>query len=75
MPAMLGDSIDFYHFVPLSVALTLARGCGVNRRQNLLASFSRLFQLVRIKFDVVMRQFKLIILILLLGEIYVIKEK
>ena len=35
-------TIDFYHFVPLSLTLTLAGGHKVSTKQNLLASFSRM---------------------------------
>ena len=37
---MLIGTIDFYHFVPLLVALNLAWGHKVSRKQNLLVTFS-----------------------------------
>ena len=36
-------TIDFYHFIPLSLTLTLAGGRKVSTKQNLLASFSETF--------------------------------
>ena len=41
IPAMLIGTTDFYHIILLSVTLTLAWGCKVSTKQNLLASFSR----------------------------------
>ena len=38
--AMLTDTVDFYHFMHLSVTLTSAGGHKVGGKQNLLASFS-----------------------------------
>ena len=43
MPAMLVCTVDFYHFIPLSLTLTLPVGHNVNEKQNLLASFSPKF--------------------------------
>ena len=34
-------TIDFYHFIPLSVTLTLLGGHKVSAKENLLALFSR----------------------------------
>ena len=39
---MLIGTIDFYHFVPLSLTLTLPGGDKVSAKQNLLASFIRM---------------------------------
>ena len=39
MPAMLIGTIYLYHFVPLSLSLTLPGGHKVSLKQNLLASF------------------------------------
>ena len=39
-PAIHIGNIDFYHFIPLSLTLTLCGGHKVNTVQNLLASFS-----------------------------------
>ena len=72
---MFIGTYGFYHFIPLSVTLTLAGGHKVSTKQNLLASFSYTSQLNGIKFGVVMKQFKLNILRLLLSEIYVITVK
>ena len=36
---MLLGTIDFYHFVPLSMTLTFAEGHKVSANQNLMASF------------------------------------
>ena len=43
-------SITFCHFIPLSVALSLAEDHKVNTNQNLLSSFSRLLNCLRWKF-------------------------
>ena len=74
VPAMLLGTIDFYHFIPLSLvpfytafSLTLPGGHMVSRCCLL---FSHTFHLIRMKFDVVMMQFKLNILRLLLSKIY-----
>ena len=40
LAAMLIGTIDFCHFIPLSMALTLAGSHKVSTKQNLLASFS-----------------------------------
>ena len=62
-------TIVFYHLLPLSLTLILVRGHEVSAKQNLLAPFS-LTLFIRMKFDVVMMEFKLDILRLLLSEIY-----
>ena len=43
IPAMLVGTIDLYHFVLLSLSLTLSGGHKVSVKQNLLASFSHTF--------------------------------
>ena len=43
IPAMLKGTIDIYHFILLSVTMTLIGGQKVSRKQNLLASFSAHF--------------------------------
>ena len=40
IPAMLIGTIDFYHFILLSLTLILPGGHMVSIKQNLLASFS-----------------------------------
>ena len=40
IPAMLIVTIDFYHFIPLSLTLTSPTCHKVSAKQNLLASFS-----------------------------------
>ena len=40
LPAMLIGTIDFYHFMPLSLTLTLPGAHKVSTKQILLASFS-----------------------------------
>ena len=40
MADMLIGTVDFYHFIPLSVNLTVAGSHKVSAKQNLLASFS-----------------------------------
>ena len=37
IPTMLIGAIDFYHFLPISVTLTLAGGHKISTKQNLLA--------------------------------------
>ena len=39
-PVMFVGTIDFYHFIPLSMTLILTGGRKVGSKQNLLASFS-----------------------------------
>ena len=39
IPALLTGTIDFYHFTPLSVTLTMLGGHKVSTKQDLLASF------------------------------------
>ena len=69
--AKLIDTINFYHLIPLSVTLALAASHKVSAKQNLVASFSCIrFQLIRLKFGVVLKQFKLNILKLGLNESY-----
>ena len=40
LPAVLIGTINFYHFIPLSVTLTLAGGHKVSNKQNLLVAIS-----------------------------------
>ena len=40
IPVMLIGTIDFYHFIPLSVTLTMAGGHTVCAKQNMLALLS-----------------------------------
>ena len=58
IPAMLTGAIDFYHFIPLSLTLTLARGHTVSTKQNLLKFFGFFcifFQLNGVKYGIVMK--------------------
>ena len=66
-------TIDLQHFIPLSVILTLPGCHKVSAKQNLLASFSHTMQLNEIKSALMMKQFKLNILIPLLDEVCVTK--
>ena len=69
-PAMHIGSIDFNHFVPLSLTLTFPGGHKVSGKQkHLVFIFMQSFQLIRMKFDIALKQFKLNILMLLLSEI------
>ena len=68
--AMLTCIIDIYHFILLSLTLTLPWGHKVSAEQNLLASFSHTFHLIRMKVTVVMKQFNLNITRLLSRQIY-----
>ena len=63
IPVILIDTIDFCHFTPFPVTLTL--GQKVSAKQNLLSSFSHTFLLIRMKFCFVLKQFKLNIMLLL----------
>ena len=60
---------DFYHLIPLPVTFTLAGSHWVKANQNLLASFfcTQVYGLIRMKFDMVLEQFKFIVFILLLS--------
>ena len=52
IPAMLKGTIDFNHFIPLSLTSTLVRGHKVSAKQYLLVSFFTLFPpLIGMKFD------------------------
>ena len=68
LPAILIGTIDFFHCTPLSQTLTLG-GHRISTKQNPLACFFHTFHLIRMKFDVVMKQFKLNMLRLLLSKI------
>ena len=72
IPAMLIGTFDFYYFIPLSLTLTLYEGRKVSTKQNLFIGyiFSHTFHLIRLKFDVVMKQFKLNKRRLLFNKIY-----
>ena len=71
IPAMLIGTIDFYHFIPISLTLTLA---GVTRSAQsktswiyFLAHFSTYYKM---EYNVVLKQFKLNIPILFLIEMH-----
>ena len=72
---MLTGITDFYHFTPLVVTLTLAGGDKFRRKGDLVASFSSAFQLIRMKISVVLKQFKLNILILFYFLVTFVKPK
>ena len=81
-PASLIGIIDFYRFKPLALTLTLpGRGRGQGRgggggsqgqckAKPLGFIFSYTFQLIWMKFNLLLKQFKLNIAILFLSEIY-----
>ena len=54
--AILIQSIDNCHFISLLVTLTSTEGHNLGGKQNLLVIFSHTFQMIRMKFDVVMCQ-------------------
>ena len=56
IPAILIGTIDFYHFMSFSLTLTLLGG---RKAKPIGFIFSNTFRLIRVKFDVVMKQFKL----------------
>ena len=59
IPAMLKVSIDFYHFVPLSLTLAWPCATGSAQSKTYWFRFSHISHLIKMKFDVVMKQFKL----------------
>ena len=64
--AMIIGTIDFHHLIPLSMTLAFLGGHKVSSKQNRLAFiFSHAFQLIRMKFDMVLKQLQLYIPILL----------
>ena len=59
IPAMLVGNIDFCLFISLSLTFTAFGDHKVIAKQNLLVSFSHtFFHVIRMKFDVVIGQFK-----------------
>ena len=66
---MLVTTINLCHFIPLSLTLTSAGGHKVSTMQNLLATFfSHTFQLIRMIFNGMLKQFKLNNPIILLSK-------
>ena len=65
--AILKGTIDIYHFVPLSLNLTLPGSHKVTARKTYWLHFLT-FHLLRITFNEVMKQFKLNIMDLLLSK-------
>ena len=75
IPAMFVGTIDLCHCIPLLVTMIMVGDHEVIRKQKLLVSLSCIsFRLIRMKFDVVLKLFRLIILILSLIEMYVCTE-
>ena len=66
---MLIGTINFFHFIPLSVTLAFAWGHEVNQTKTCYLHFLAHFELIRMKSGMVLKQFKLEILILFLSEI------
>ena len=67
---MLIDIINFQHFIPLSLTLTLPGGHKVSSaKQNIGLIFSHTFHMVGMKSNVVRKQFKLNSQRLLLSKI------
>ena len=67
MPAILIDNIDFYHFMPLFffTDLDLAWGSqGQSKAKPLGFIYLHTYQFIRVKFEKVLKQFKLNILFL-----------
>ena len=53
-------TILFCHLIPVSLTLALVGDDEVSAKQNLLASiFLHAFELIRVKFDLMLKQFKL----------------
>ena len=66
LPAMFVSTIDFNHFIPLPVTLTLDSGSQDQHKPKPVAFiFLHTFLLIKMKFDMVLKQFKLNILIIL----------
>ena len=65
VPVMLIDTIDFWHFIPLSLTLTFAESHKVSTKQLTfwLLFFPHTFQLTEMKLDMVIEQFKLRLLL------------
>ena len=61
VPAMLIGTMRFYYFIQFFTDFDLVWGHNVSVQQNLFI-FSHTFHLISMKFDVVMKQFKLNIL-------------
>ena len=73
--AMLIGTTDFYHFMPLSLTMTLPGVHKVSAKQKSICFiFSHTFHLIKMKFDVVMTQFKTNILRLFLVRFIETKE-
>ena len=72
IPTVLSGTIESYHFIPFSKTLTLGGGHMVSTKQKKPSwlHFLSYLQLIRMKLDKVLKQFKLNILILLLNEMY-----
>ena len=67
-PAMFVGTIDLCSLKTLSTILTLPESHKFNRKQNqLVVFFLHISQLIRIKFNVVLKQFRMNILTLLFG--------
>ena len=69
IPAMLICRIDFYHFIPLSLTLTFPGRHKGHNAKPIGFIFLHTFQLIRIIFDMVLKLFKLNILILFSSEV------
>ena len=60
IPAMLLGAIDFYHCMLLSLTLTLPGGHKVSTKPKpAVFVFSHTFHFIRMKFNLVVKQFKL----------------
>ena len=71
-PAVVIGTIDSYHLKLLSVALTLAGVTGWVESKSSWIFFSYINQVIRMKANEVMKQFKLNMLIVLLGKMTVL---
>ena len=63
LQAMLTGIFDFYCFMSLSAASILPEGHKMCEKQNRGSIFLHIYQLINMKFDVVLKQFRLNILI------------
>ena len=69
IPAMHKGTVDFNQFIPLSLTLAGWGSQGQCKSKHLCFIFSHTLQQIGIKCDVVLKQFKLNIVVLFLSEI------
>ena len=71
MSATLTDNLDFYHLMPFLLTLTLFWGSQGQCKATFLGFiFLHAFQVIRVEFGVVLKLFKLNVLVVHMSEIY-----